>query len=306
MGSPFGSSSHIQELTKIELWFLLAVIVALFWGSAGIFAKFSTPKLGVKRVAIMITVVEGSLYAAAFIVLRKDVPISLEDGLLAAGSCIAGVAGYLCFFESIMEGQVAIAGTISAAYPALTVVGALLLLSESLTALQGLGVVGIIVGIVALSYEPNPGSVHSMNKRSLVFAFLAFAFWGLWSLTSKMAIDRISAGNLFAFYVISSLSAPLMYSLFRRMRSAAEDATRPSRMAWYLGAVCLALNVIGAWAYSYALETGTASLVVPISSAYPLVTVVMAVAFLRERVNKFQLASLVVVGAGLVLLGVTM
>ncbi len=290
----------------MEYWFLLAILVALLWGSAGIFAKFSTPKLGVRRVAVLITVVEGALYATAFVVLREKTPVTLEDAVFAAGSCIAGVAGYLCFFESIMEGQVAIAGTISAAYPALTVIGALLLLSESLTAIQGVGVLGIIVGIIALSYEPNPASIHATGKRSIIFAFLAFALWGLWSLTSKMAIDRISAGNLFAFYVISSLSAPFIYALFRKIKAGPADSGEPTRMAWILGGVCLALNVVGAWAYSFALETGSASLVVPISSAYPLVTVVLAVAFLREKLNSFHIVALAIVGAGLVLVGMTL
>ena len=299
-------SGRLKGQVNLEFWFVLAVLVAFLWGAAGIFAKFSTPKLGVRRVAILITIVEGSLYATAFMVLRKDVPISLADALFAIGSCIAGIAGYLCFFESIMEGQVAIAGTISAAYPALTVIGAILLLSERLTIIQGIGVLGIILGIIALSYEPNPGSLHSTSRRSIIFAFLAFALWGLWSLTSKMVIDRISAGNLFAFYVVSSLSAPLLYALFRSIRPDNEDRGNPTRLAWSIGAVALALNVVGAWAYSYALETGSASLVVPISSAYPLVTVVMAVAFLREKINRFHIAALVVVGASLILVGASL
>jgi transporter family protein len=67
----------------------------------------------------------------------------------------------------------------------------------------------------------------------------------------------------------------------------------------------LGLNVAGAFAYSFALGQGNASLVVPISSAYPLITVVLAVAFLRERLSRIHLPSLAVVLAGLILLSVT-
>jgi len=289
----------------MELWFLLSIVVALFWGSAGIFAKLSTPSLGVARIALLIAIVEGVMYSAAFLFWRQDVPISLADGVLAASSCIIGVLGYLCFFESIMEGQVAIAGTISAAYPALTVIGAIVILSESLTAVQALGVVIIIGGVVALSYERNPGAAHAINKRSLFFAFMAFSLWGLWSLTSKMAIDEVGAGNIFGFYVISSLTAPVAYGWFRRVRPIGKIEASPSRSAWALGAVCLAINVAGAFAYSFALEGGTASLVVPISSAYPIVTVVLAIALLREKIDLVHAAALCGVLAGLILLGIT-
>jgi len=289
----------------MELWFILAIVVAFFWGSAGIFAKLSTPALGVARVALLIASVEGVMYTIGFLVWRQDVSISLADSILAASSCIIGISGYLCFFESIMEGQIAIAGTISAAYPALTVIGAIVVLSESLTAAQSLGVIAVIGGVIALSYEPKPGTKHALNKRSLMFALMAFSLWGLWSLTSKMAIDRIHAGNIFAFYVLSSLTAPILYGWFRRVHPSGPKSSRPGLNAWVLGAIGLALNVTGAFAYSFALGQGNASLVVPISSAYPLITVVLAVAFLRERLSRIHLPALAVVLAGLILLAVT-
>ncbi len=290
----------------MELWFVLAGITALFWGSAGIFAKLSTPKIGVARVALLIAVVESVMYTTAFFVFRENIPISLADGALAFGSCIVGVVGFLCFFESLMDGQVAIAGTISAAYPALTVIGALVFLSETLTAVQGLGVATIIAGVVALSYEPNPGSVNATPKRSLIFAFLAFGLWGLWSLTSKMAIDRVGAGNLFGFYVMSSLTAPVLYYWVRRMKPGGQTGLSPTRRAWALGGVGLAVNVIGALTYSFALEDGNASLVVPISSAYPLVTVVLAIGLLKEKISWLHALALAVVVGGLVLIGLTL
>lgn len=290
----------------MEVWFLLSIIVAFFWGSAGVFAKLSTPRIGVARVALLITIVEGPMYLVAFIIWRQGADITLADGLLAFSSCVIGVMGYLCFFESIMEGQVAIAGTISAAYPALTVVGAIVVLSERLSAVQALGVIAIIGGVVALSYEPEPGSKHATNRRSMVFAFLAFALWGLWSLTSKMAIDRVGAGNLFIFYVMSSMTAPVLYGWFRRVRPGALAGDMPTRTYWIYGAIALALNVTGALAYTFALEDGSASLVVPISSAYPLITIVLAVALLREKLNRAHYPALAAVVAGLVMIGITL
>ena len=292
----------------IELWFILSSVVVLFWGSAGVLAKVSTPRLGVGRVAILIALVEGPLYAAAFLIWRENVAISLSTWLLALFSCAVGVVGYLCFFESIMEGQVAIAGTISAAYPVLTVIGALLLLGETLTLAQALGVLGIMAGVIALSYEPSPESKHATNRRSLVFAFLAFGFWGIWSLTSKIAVDRVHSGNLFGFYVMSSMLAPVLFVFFRKVRPkgiGGLEGDNPTRTAWILCALALAVNTTGTFAYTNALQGGSASLVVPISSAYPLVTVVMAVAFLREKLNRFNLIALAVVVISLVLIGLT-
>lgn len=288
----------------MEIWFLLAVCVALSWGLSGIFAKYSTPRLGVGNIALLIIVVEGVMYAAAFLVLRdRSIPISIADAALATASCLVGLSGYLCYFESILEGQVAIAGTISAGYPALTVVGAVIILGEEMSFVQAIGVAAIILGVIAISYEPDRTAVNALSRRSLLFASLAFFAWAFWSLSSKAAIDRVGAGNIFGFYVISSLTIPPVYAWLKRSRPAASGNGTLTSKAWVFGGAALALNVIGAFAFSYGLEEGTASLVVPISSAYPIVTGLLAVALLREKLNWIQAAALVTVVAGLVVIG---
>ena len=289
----------------MELWFVLATVVVFLWGFDGILAKLSTPKLGVARIVVLIAVVDGLVYFLGFCYWNESLPIALGDGVLATASCLVGAVAYICYFESITDGQIAIAGTISAAYPALTVIGALAFLSETLTTTQAVSLVAIIGGLVALSYEPNPGSEHAMPRRSLFFALLAFVLWGFWGLTSKMAINAVGRGNIFGFYVVSSLIVPFAYVSFRRFRPEPSRAGDPSHNAWILGGTALALNVCGVFAFSFALNAGFASLVVPISSAYPLVTVVLAVALLREKLDRLHVIALAFVIVGLTVIGLT-
>ncbi len=291
---------------SIQTWFFLSLTVALFWGLSGIFAKYSTGRLGVARVAMIIALVEGVAYTIAYLVWGDpSVDISLWEAVLATASCVIGISGYLCYFESILQGQVAIVGTISAAYPVMVVLGAMLILGEGLTVVQAAGVFAIIGGVMALSYEPNPGAANSLNRRSLVFALLAFFLWGIWSLTQKVAIDAVTAGNMFGFYIISSLTAPVLYAWARRVRPVHLKGEDPTRLAWVMGGFALLLNVLGAFAYTYALEGGNASLVVPVTSAYPIATALLAVAFLKEKVSWPQTAALVFVVVGLVMIGMT-
>jgi uncharacterized membrane protein len=250
----------------MELWFVLAILTAALWGADGIFAKLSTPRLGVARIAILIVPLEAMMYFLGFYFWRSNVPFRLEEGFLAEVSCMIGMIGYLCYFESMVDGQVAIIGTISAGYPALTVIGAIVFLSETLSVTQGLAVIAIVGGVVALSYEPNPGSQNAISRRSVLFALLAFAFWGIWGLTSKIVIGTVGVGNIFGLYVISSLTVPSVLSL--------------------------------------ALETGLASLVFPISSAYPLVTVILAIGLLHEKLNRLHVIALFFVILGLIGIGI--
>jgi drug/metabolite transporter (DMT)-like permease len=289
----------------LEIWFLLAVLSALLWGCADIFAKLSTQKLGVTRIAVLIVVIESPMYFLGFFFWHTTVAIVVGYAALAAASSFAGIVAYLCFFESILDGQIATTGTISAAYPALAVAGALLILSESPTTIQLEGVVMIMGGIIALSYERNPDSPHAMPKRSLFFALLAFALFGFWSLSSKIAVDKIGPGNVFGFYVISSTSVPVLYVWFRRVRSPQLFEFKPPWTAWLFGAITLAANVIGTFIFSFALNAGTAAVVVPVANASVLITVTLAVLLLKEKLNRFQLIALFFIIGGLFAIGIT-
>jgi len=120
-----------------------------------------------------------------------------------------------------------------------------------------------------------------------------------------MAINVIGPRNILGFYVISSLIVPFVYACFRRARPVPSGDSNPSWIAWTLGATTLALNVCGVFAFSFALNAGLASLVVPISSAYPLVTVMLAVALLHEKLDRLHMIALIFIIIGLIMIGIT-
>ncbi|HUK51466.1 MAG TPA: EamA family transporter [Terriglobales bacterium] len=289
----------------MEFWFFLALVPVLFWGIAVALAKVSTSRLGIARVTFLISVIESVMYFTGFISFRTNQTLNAESVAIGLASAFVGMVAYVCFYESMVEGQVAILGTISAAYPAISIVGALLLLSEKLTTYEALSLIAIMSGILALSYERSPDSPYKIPKRSLIFALLAFLLWGFWGLTAKIALNDIGPGNVFGCYVLSSLTIPTAYSMLRKARRELKILERPSWTLWGTGAAGVALNVTGTLIFAFALNIGQASLVVPVSSAYPLVTIVVAILLLGEKLNRIQLIALVFVLIGIVTIGMT-
>jgi transporter family protein len=288
----------------MESWFFLALIPVFFWGLAAALAKVSTQRLGIARIAFLISVIEGAIYFAGYLAFRSNIAVNVESVGIGLASAFVGMVAYVCFYESMVEGQVAILGTISAAYPAISIVGALLLLSERLTTDEALGLVSIMFGILALSYERTSNPPHKIPRRSLTFALLAFLLWGFWGLTAKIALSNIGPGNVFGCYVLSSLTIPTIYCMLRRKRQELQTLEKPSRRLWWIAAAGVALNVSGTLIFAFALNLGQASLVVPISSAYPLVTVAVAILLLGEKLNRLQMIALVFILIGLITLGV--
>src|SRR5258706_177883 len=95
--------------------------------------------------------------------------------------------GWLLYFQAIVYGPIAIVGTLSAAYPALSILFARIFLGEALSPGQYLGVAMVIGGCVGLSYAPStPGSAPT-SPRWIPLSFIALVLWGCSSTILKAA-----------------------------------------------------------------------------------------------------------------------
>jgi bacterial/archaeal transporter family protein len=131
--------------------------------------------------------------------------------------------------------------------------------------------------------------------RWLAFSLLTILFWGAWGAVSKVASDGVDANTNQIFFTIGLL--PLMLFVWRSPRLK-QGTQRKTGMAWaFLTGI---LGGTGNIAFFQALVVGgKASVVVPATALFPLVTVILAMTFLRERVSSRQ-----VIGLGLALIAI--
>jgi transporter family protein len=131
----------------------------------------------------------------------------------------------------------------------------------------------------------------------LGFAILALVMWGITGVTQKLSTNCISSESSFLWFcwAMVALSAAVVALVHTH---------------WALGTtvvVCAVaggtLNGLGAWTSFRALESGgKASIVISLISLFPLLTVVLAVALLHERLTAMQMAGAVVAIAAAILL----
>lgn len=131
----------------------------------------------------------------------------------------------------------------------------------------------------------------------LGFAILALVLWGITGVTQKLSTNRISSERSFLWFcwAMVALSAAVLPLAGRQ---------------WALGALVVvcsvaggALNGLGAWTSFRALESGgKASIVISLISLYPLLTVVLAVILLGERLSWMQILGAFVAIAAAILL----
>ena len=126
--------------------------------------------------------------------------------------------------------------------------------------------------------------------RWLAYSLFTIVCWGAWGGVSKVASDGVDANTNQVFFTVGLL--PLIIFAWRSQR-APGGPKRRSGIAWaFLTGI---LGGTGNMAFFHALGMGgKASVVVPATALYPLVTVVLAVVFLHERLGAAQKIGLVV------------
>lgn len=276
-------------------WLPLALGATLAWGIGQIVAKKGVGALGPRGMVMLIALGEVGLFSLLGLALGAVLPASLEGSLLALAAGLAGMLGYLAYFEAIARGTISRIGTITAAYPAGTVVLALLFLREVLTGLQALGVVLLLGAAVLLGHaESHQHGRPGVSMTPLILA--SFLLWALWGILVKLAVEAMGEGASLVYFGLANGLVGLGLLARPSVRGAVVRAGARA-LGWPLAAVLL--GGTGVVFMTLAFAQGPASLVTPVTGAYPVVTVLAAVGLLRERVRGLDVLAFVAFALGL-------
>ncbi len=134
--------------------------------------------------------------------------------------------------------------------------------------------------------------------RWLFFSLLTIAVWGAWGVVSKLASNGVDADTNQIFFTLGLL--PLIALVLRSPRIHG-GKNRKAGIAWaFLTGI---LGGTGNIAFFHALVIGgKASIVMPATALFPLVTVILATTLLHERLGTQQKVGLVLALAAIYLL----
>lgn len=289
-----------KEHVATESWLGLSLVTVVIWGLGTLVSKPATMRLGTRRMLALVAVAEGGAYAVLFFVLRT--PVTSADTMAVVAAFLAaltGTLGYIFYYEGILVGSVGLMGTVTAAYPAPTILLCLWLLGESITVAQAIGVVLVLLCVIVLSRASERGAPGRMSAA--MFALLAFLSWGVWGYFAKVAVDGIGEGNQFGFYALSNLLVIGVFLAWTRKRPLeAPHRDRGSRALY--GGLDVFLGASGVVVLTFAFAAGPASLVSAVTGSYPLVSTLAAHFLLKERFTWKEAVALALFIPGILLI----
>jgi drug/metabolite transporter (DMT)-like permease len=215
---------------------------------------------------------------------RKGVLLALIGGVV---TCLGNVA----YYSALARGEkVATIVSLTALYPLVTVLLAVLLLRERLNRVQ---VPGLALALLAI-WLFNIQGAGELLSRTVVYAVLPITLWGLSGFLQKVATNHLPAEAAALVY----LSAFVPVGVFFALREPWPAAISPG--TW---ALVLALGFFLAFGNFAVLAAfargGKASVITPLGSLYPIVSVPVAMLLLRETIGTRE-----ILGIGLALASV--
>jgi bacterial/archaeal transporter family protein len=284
-------------------WFGLTLAAVGLWGLYGLAFKLASDRLSALSSQWLSSV--GLLLPAVFLVRPVFRERSSTRGLMfgfVSGLC--GCMGNFALLVSLRQGgQASVVFPLTALYPLVTVIVASVFLYERVRAPQAAGISIAIIAVVFLSLDAN---VSFSNLRMTVgFSFPSWLLWaagaliafGLAAVFQKLATNRVPAEAAFVTFAAGFIPCVVLIPSF-------EPLPNPlAAMPVFWAVAGGLLNGLGVVATLAAYRRGgKASLVTPLAAIYPVITVLLALIFLGEKLVVAQIIGIVLATVGGILM----
>lgn len=276
-------------------WIFWAVGASLAWGTGQIFIKKSLNGVTPLTYNILVTVVGLLVYLPyAFF-------LGFDPGNFGAASflILAFVAAtYLFYFYAVSMENISLAGTILATYPAATVFFSIIFLGERLTTNQLFFSLIILLGVVLIGL---PEKLRGFKlEKWFVFAVLVSLLVGFADFLAKGVVNQTAMGDYFMLYAMATIPGLLLaYFVDKKGRV----WPRLKGKFWLLALMGALGMEVGNVFFFTAFSKGPASLVSPFVSSYQVITVILAIIFLKEKLRKVQALGVALAVLGIILIG---
>ena len=135
-------------------------------------------------------------------------------------------------------------------------------------------------------------------KPWFFFALLTLLSWGLWGIFSKLASAHSRPKQTLLFQAVGAVAFALLILALERF----QIQRSPIGFGWSFAAGFV--NFFGFLFFFWAIEKGKVSTVIALSSLYPVVTILLSILFLHEKITIREGAGIVLaLAAGFLLAG---
>lgn len=278
-------------------WFLLAILATLFFGIGEVFIKkgfeYITPLWSnILYNTLILLRIPLILFLSGFSL--KIPTLSIFLIIFISGAC------YKLHAYAVSKGNVSLVSPLVATYPIVTVILSLIFLNERLYIWQFIGIMLVVASSFTLSL-PAKQTFFQITKYSWIYWGIGAALLeGFADFLSKLSINQV--GSYSYLFFMTLLLQPVSIANFLVDKGGRKLKRMPLKNFFFPIAGNLAF-VVASIFFFLAFDYGKVSLISPIASAYPAVTLLLAILLLKEKVSLRQVTAIGGVILGISLIG---
>jgi transporter family protein len=242
----------------------------------------------------------AALLSIALIALisKTSINISTLIIILCALGALLYSAGYLFFFKGFEIGNVSIVAASMNLWAVFTILFAFIFMGQRLSTTQTIGVLMIITGatLAALKWSDirNQGLKLSAGvKEAVIGAFFFGVFWNISEIISRQV------GWLFTTLFVK-FGIILFLLIFSFLVKREISLSKVNMQTKYMVVLMGIFEVAAVALVNFGLTIGHAILITPIASTLSIVTITLAVVFLKERISRLQGLGIVLAIVGII------
>lgn len=262
----------------MELWLVYALLTVVCYGVGEGLAKEPTMRLGSARMLVLYTVASAPIYVAWFLLGSGWSTLTAAGVGLAVASSVCGCLGTVFWFRAMESGTASLVSGFTAAYPVITVAAAVVILGVALVPLHLAAISLLLAGAILLAVLDQPDR-SAVGRAWIAPMLVAVVLWGAWGIVEKMAIEAIGFAGNAGIYVL--VSTPLYLAI------ASKGLARKGwdRIGIREAMPSLALFAVAGITIFLAIGLGPIAVVVPLTTAYPIVAILVRRFWMDERLS---------------------
>lgn len=279
--------------------FIYLALTIFFWGTGQTLLKIGFSK-STPISSFFLGGLAGIFVAAPYIAFYER-PI-FDNYHLFLPIMLAVALCYLTYYYALNAGELSVASAILGTYPMYTVLFAVIVMKEVLVLKQYMGLFLVIGGVGALSVSSGGADADGVKGqgKSRVWIFLSIlsaVLIGVADAVSKVVLDHTNPATYFLYFGVIQITLGFFLKLVFEGGNFDLAALRSK-----YSIIGMFLLNCGGMAFTFALKSNQASIVVPLSSTYLALVTLLSWWFLKERFTVVKGLGITAIIAGVMLL----
>lgn len=281
------------------MYIIYALLASVFSGLTSVFAKTGIKNIDSLLATFLRTIVI-SLFLFLIVIWKENLnDIFLLDKKTILFLILSGISNtllWICYFKALDLGTVSKVTPVDKTSVVLTLILSSIFLNEKITSIKIISIVLILSGtFLTIKKE----SKDSKDNKWIIYAILTAVFTSTTTVLSKIGIESTNTTLITFLRTIVVLIILTTITLFKKKYKSIKDIEKRSWLFIILSGLSTSLS----WLFYFkALALGEASVVFPIEKLSLVVSILISITFLKEKVNKKQIIGIIIIVIGTSLL----